>query len=37
MAHVVDRAGCHGSGNLQEDEAGTWIDVGLRWALSGDE
>jgi len=30
MARIVNRAGEHGTGNLKKDEAGTWIDVGLR-------
>ena len=37
MAHIVDRASEHGTGNLKEDEAGTWVDVGLRRALKCDK
>jgi hypothetical protein len=33
MAHVVNRTGKHGTGNLKENEAGTRIDVGLRPVL----
>jgi hypothetical protein len=28
MAHIVNRAGEHGTGNLEEDEAGSRIDIG---------
>ena len=29
MTHIVNRTGEHGTGNLQEDEARSRIDVGL--------
>jgi hypothetical protein len=29
MAHIENRAGKHGTGNLEEDEARSRIDVGL--------
>jgi hypothetical protein len=36
MAQIVNRACQHGTGNLKEDEARTWIDISLRWAFKGD-
>jgi hypothetical protein len=37
MAHIVNRAGEHGTGNLEKDEAGSWINVGLRRTFKGDK
>ena len=37
MAHVLNRAGKHGTGDLKENEAGTWIDIGLCPVLKCDQ
>jgi hypothetical protein len=37
MAHVVKRASEHGAGNLEEDEARSWIDVGSCRPFKGDK
>jgi hypothetical protein len=37
MAQIVNRTGEHGARDLKEDEAGTRIDIGLRWALKCDQ
>ena len=37
MAHIVKRAGEHGTGNLKEDEAGSRIDIGLCRAFKRDK
>jgi hypothetical protein len=29
MARVVERSGEHGTGNLEKDKAGPWIDIRL--------
>jgi hypothetical protein len=37
MAQIVKRTGRHGTGYLKKDEAGTWINVGLRRAFPCDQ
>jgi hypothetical protein len=37
MAQVVKRTGCHGTGYLKKNEAGTRINVGLRRAFPCDQ
>ncbi len=37
MAEIINCAGKHGTGNLEKNKAGTWIDIGLSRPLKCDQ